>query len=211
MLTLENVLWVVPGIVFIFGYNNLRPVGHINLSGWPYVFFLVFIAAVTWLPAEWMVDNYVAMDFFSETILILLCSMGFSLIFLLLIKLIPLPQIFSAYYDDFCLNCINWEKYPIFLTLKNGKVYVGLLWKYSESPMLQYEFQTISIVPIYSGFRGKDKTIEWNTYYPEYEDEEDINSMETIIPRSEIVTFGKFNERVHQHFTTPPKSTTTPG
>ena len=48
MLALENILWVILGLIFIFLYDHqVRPVGSMNLSVLPYVFFLVFIAAIT--------------------------------------------------------------------------------------------------------------------------------------------------------------------
>ena len=47
------------------------------------------------------------------------------------------------------------------LTLKNGKAYIGILWKYPEHPKSRYESQTISIIPLRSGYREKEK----NEYY----------------------------------------------
>jgi len=97
----------------------------------------------------------------------------------------------------------------VFLTLKNDKAYIGRLWKYPENPKERYELQTISIVPFMSGYRNVEKKIVWNNFYPEYQmstdgmDEKELTSesdMEVIIPRSEILTFGKFNKNVNVHF-----------
>ena len=52
MLELHNVLWIIPGVIFIYLYNKRRFGDSISLSGWPYLFFLVVIASLTWLPAE---------------------------------------------------------------------------------------------------------------------------------------------------------------
>ena len=54
MLDLQNVLWVIPGFVFIYFYNRRRTHDIINLSGWPYLFLIVAIALFTWLPAKWI-------------------------------------------------------------------------------------------------------------------------------------------------------------
>ncbi|MBC6415951.1 MAG: hypothetical protein GDA46_06130 [Bdellovibrionales bacterium] len=56
MLDLYNILWVTPGIIFIHFYNIRRPNQVIDLSGWQYLFFLVLIATLTWLPSEWLVS-----------------------------------------------------------------------------------------------------------------------------------------------------------
>ena len=52
MLSLQNILWVIPGVIFIYFFNKYRPNQTINLSGWPYVFSIVIIAFLTWIPAE---------------------------------------------------------------------------------------------------------------------------------------------------------------
>ena len=55
MLELHNILWVIPGFIFVNNYNRLHNVNVIDLSGWSYVFALVLIAALTWLPCQWFV------------------------------------------------------------------------------------------------------------------------------------------------------------
>ena len=199
MLALENILWVVPGMVFIFLYNKIRPVGSIQLSGWPYVFFLVFIAAFTWSPVEWFVtNNNEYFPFLPEKVFILFFSVCLSCVLLYLFRKTSLPYWYHFdEYDNFCFKCIGLEGYSIFLTLKNEKAYVGILWKYPEDPTEKYEYQTISIIPLQSGFRREDKTINWNIYYPHYQEDDE---MEMFIPRSEIVTFAKFNPEVHKYF-----------
>ena len=52
MLELYNILWVIPGVIFINLYNRKRPNQSISLSGLPYLFFLVIIAIFTWLPSS---------------------------------------------------------------------------------------------------------------------------------------------------------------
>ena len=57
MLNIENILWVIPGLVFILLHNKNRSLKSINLNGWPYIFFLVVIAAFTWIPANLILKN----------------------------------------------------------------------------------------------------------------------------------------------------------
>lgn len=104
-------------------------------------------------------------------------------------------------HDAFCKSCVEWENEAVILTLKNGKAYTGLLWKYPENPQLNYENQTISIMPYRSGHRDKEtKKVRWNTIYPEYEAGSPPIEMEMIIPRSQIITFGKFSEQAYKYF-----------
>ena len=199
MLSIENILWVIPGVVFIFLYNRLRSLERSSLSGWPYVFLLVLIATITWLPAEWIVKKYFCFEY--NRCLTIVLSIVFSIFYFLIIKYTFIQKLLGeAECDNFFLKCIELEKELIFLTLKNDKVYIGILWKYPEAPWSKYESQIISIIPLQSGFRRQDRIIKWNIYYPEYENHKDFSSMETLISRSEIVTFGKFNKKVHEHF-----------
>ena len=203
MLILENILWVIPGVVFVYYYNKRRPNNIIKLSGWPYLFFLVFIAAFTWLPAKWIVVEQITYcSNISQKLTIVIISIILSIIvfFITQNKLI-LNFISIPINDNFYNKCVSWENKFILLTLKNNKVYIGILWKYPENPKSRFEFQTISIVPFKSGYRCEStKKIKWNINYPKYKDDFQIASMEVIIPRSEIITVGKFNKEVFKHF-----------
>ncbi len=227
MLDLYCILWVIPGVIFIHLYNRKRPVKYevaINLSGWPLIFALTIIATLTWLPAELVSQKIfeslkthnwtkvlftwsstLASDVNQDTIKqiqTLLISIVFSFILLLLVQIGLFARIiFPPVYDNFYRKCVEWENKAIILTLKNGKAYIGILWKYPENPKSRYESQTISIIPLQSGYREKEKQrVEWTTYYPYEFDPLALDSMETIIPRHEILTFGKFNIIAYKHF-----------
>ena len=209
MLELYNVLWVIPGVIFIYLYNRSRPNDSISLSGWPYIFLLVFIAILTWLPAEAIVENDFWLSNFSIQFLCighktttLLIAIAISFILFLISKLKPVERlIFPSAHDNFYKKCIEWENEEILLTLKNEKTYIGILWKYPDNPKSRHESQTISIIPLISGHREKEtKKVIWNTHYPEYKDKSDFLNMEVIIPRAEIITFGKFNKETFDHF-----------
>ena len=206
MLELHNILWVIPGVVFIYLYNRFRPdkktAMAVNLSGWPYLFFLVVIATLTWLPAELIVECCEWETELKQRTVTLLISLVLTSILLLLSQLDKIASwIFLPVQDNFYKKCVEWENKEILLTLKNGKAYHGLLWKYPDSPKSRYDSQTISIVPSKSGYRTEEnKEVKWNTYYPEYEGKNDLVEMEIIIPRSEIITFGKFNNKAFEHF-----------
>ncbi len=206
MLDFHNILWVIPGVIFIYFYNKWRPDNKtamtINLSGWPYLFFLVIIAAFTWFPAELIVEICNSDKELVKKIITLFIALIFTIILLLLAQIELIAKlIFLPVQDNFYKKCVEWENKEVLLTLKNGKTYQGLLWKYPESPKSRHESQTISIVPFKSGYRGeKTKEVNWNTYYPKYEDYYDLVDMEIIIPRTEIITFGKFSRKTFEHF-----------
>ncbi len=102
--------------------------------------------------------------------------------------------------DNFYNKCTAWKNEFVFLSLKDNKAYIGTLWKYPENPQLRHDSQTISIIPLVSGYRCADKHIIWNTHYPKYKNEADVFNMETLIPRSEIITFRKFHDQTFQYF-----------
>ncbi len=210
MLELHSVLWVIPGVVFIYFYNKKKPYEAISLFGWPYLFFLVIIAALTWLPAEFIITSGIFKKLITglievgvdKKVITLLIAVIFSGVLLLLSQLeIIANLIFSPVCDNFFNKCIEWEDKEVFLTLKNEKVYHGLLWLGPDNANSKYESQTVSIIPFKSGYRDQEKkNVMWNNYYPVYENESDVIDMEVIIPRSEIITFGRFNEKVFEYF-----------
>ena len=48
--------------------------------------------------------------------------------------------------------------------------------------------------------KKKKKRVEWTTYYPYESNSASIHDMETLIPRHEILTVGKFNIVAYKHF-----------
>lgn len=193
----ENLYWVLPGLVFIFIYNWRRPHNSIILSGWSYFFLLVFIYFIT----------VGAVNFVFSLELVEKLNIEYTRLFLQIALVFGVPIVFTykkisdkflPLKDNFLERCIEWEKKndAVFLSLKNNKVYVGYLQKYPESIRLKLETQTISIDPIMSGGRcEKTKKVDWTTKYPQNKD-----NLEIIIPRSEIITFGKFDKDVFEHF-----------
>ncbi|MDE0151324.1 MAG: hypothetical protein OXK80_02350 [Bdellovibrionales bacterium] len=195
---LESFLWVIPGVAWIYYYNTFTPHKKITISGWPYLFTIVIIASILKLP-----DTFLNIDLLTEQQEHLKKFMWlFKIILYIFLLWLPkiewikqfLPQIEDNFYD----KCTKWHKKAVLLTLKNGKVYVGVLSKYPDNPNLRYESQTIFIIPSFSGYREQEKKrIEWTTHYPTGTPYAD---MELIIPRSEIVTFCKFNQEAHNYF-----------
>ena len=202
MWNLQDIIWVAPGIVFVFFYNRIRPKYAIRLSGWSYVFFLVGVAAVTWLPAESIIKISFPNQFGElSTWATLLISITFSIILLWLCTINKNIEkwLFFSVRDNFYNKCIALENKEILLTLKNEKAYHGFLWKYPKNPESKCELQTISIVPVISGYRDREnKKIIWSTSYPKPDGSNvaQMDHSELVIPRSEIVTFGQYSKDI---------------
>ena len=199
MLDFHNILWVIPGVVFIHFYNKRRPSGSLNLSGWSYIFSLVIIAILLWLPIFNIISRQTHISEGWQSFLISIIS-GFFAYLLALISTSSswlTKNIFLPVYDVFFINCVNWLEKPVIVSLKNDKIYIGVLIKYPANPKSKYETQMISIYPLRSGGRDQNaKEVVWGERYPT-----DIKGhCEIIIPRSEIVTFGVFNEETFNYF-----------
>ena len=203
MLDLNNLLWVLPGITFVYIFNHRRPSRSITLSGWPYVFSLVFFATCIWIPIQNFFEQSFVTDCFGlwSNFVLALTSMAVSA---LAAFFFTLNKEFSGYfipssYDNFIDSCISLEKNIVIVSLKNNKIYVGILFRYPENPKLNYESQSISIIPLISGGRcNNTKEVRWGTFYPATK--KDNSSSIIIIPRKEIITFGKFNPKVFGYF-----------
>ncbi len=210
MLEIYNILWVIPGVIFISIYNRRRPGQAINLLGWSYVFSLVMISIVTWFPAEFIAQFFSThFTVLNETqnqllnmLIVLSIAIAFTFFWLLLFQWGMIAKlVLPSVHDDFYTKCLEWKEKAILLTLKNGKVYIGILSNYTKNLRDKHESQTISIIPLKSGYReNEQKRVVWNIYYPEYRSKSDLINMEVIIPRTEIITFGKFNVETHKYF-----------
>lgn len=198
MLELQKLLWVLPGVIFIHIYNKRRPIGSINLSGWSYIFSLVVVATIVWLPTEGLINKIDISEYLQNIISSIIAILVSALLAILFASEKISKFVFLPVYDIFFINCIKWENKPVILSLKNDKAYIGILLKYPENPKSKYETQMISILPLISGGREQHtKQVAWKVHYPQIQED----SFEVMIPRSEIVTFGKFNKNIFKHFT----------
>ena len=191
MLELTQLEWVIPAVIFIWVCRRGRNSLAISVSGWSYVFSLVVIAYGLDFCFP-LVEKYFFV--FSNKIIgkgVLAAALAYLFSrFYVMDKIIPINDLFVK-------NCLDWEEKSIILSLKNNKIYIGYLNQYTEDPKSRHESQMLSIYPIISGIRNQTgKKVEWNLEYPT----DDKSKCEMFIPRNEIVSFGKYNKNVFDHF-----------
>ena len=224
MLELHNLLWVVPGLIFVNTYNNqTRGLDSINLSGWPYIFILVLAAVPTWYPSQMMAsillsspevdvsgdDQRMLMSGreFMQNFIALVCSSALATgLARLLVAWHWLKKFIVPLSTDAFINyCRQLEGALVMLALKNDKVYIGILKKYPENTSDRHELQSIFIRPVVSGYRVREtKKLIFNTSYYEKKTDDShpmtpIASIDVAIPRSEIVTLGPFDKKIFNH------------
>ena len=178
-------------IALLFTLNK-----SINWRSGPYFISSLIVSTVIWLLIK--IVHQSDWNFFGKWCELLILLASSLLLFISPLFFIKFSNIiFFNVHDIFFTNCIQWEGKPIILNLRNDKIYIGILLKYPENPQSRYESQTISIIPLISGGRNKNtKEVVWNTFYPE----DDLYNYEIVIPRNEIITFGKFNKNIFNHF-----------
>ena len=136
-LGLDSLLWVLPGICFLFAYHRLRDVEALDFSGWSYVFFIVFVGAITILPIQWLFDEKYSTSP-SASVLLVSVITGFILPFIIKYIFIPFvnkmdtePNFFmpSSFWsivyfffplenrDKFIKNCIDYEGLAVLITV----------------------------------------------------------------------------------------------
>ena len=165
----------------------------IKWFNWPSFFILSAIAFLIWFFIGALF--YDGLSFFETWRIWLLPVFSGLLLFVLIPKISNI--IFFNAQDDFLTNCAQWKNSLVISSLRNDKIYVGILLEYPKNPRTRHESQTISIMPLVSGGRDKDtKEVIWGDSYPK----ESLHGAKIFIPRSEIISFGRFNRRIFKHF-----------
>ena len=139
MLAIDQLLWVIPGICFLFAYDRLRDVESVEFSGWPFVFFIVLIGAVAYLPIKYGLGVW---GVSSEAVVIAVSSVvSFLIPFVVKYCFSPFvkklegdPNFFmpSSFWsivyffyplenrDKFIKNCIDWEGEAVIVTVEDS-------------------------------------------------------------------------------------------
>ena len=202
MLNIENLIWVVPGIAGLLTYNRFLKLPYFRLRGWQYLFAIVFFATPYYF-VEIILSNpsLGGLEKMSLELKKLFYSTVFSsLIGLLLVGTVNVirgkkyfrTSTYSAFHD--C--CYSWNKKRVFITLRNQRIYLGILSGYTKD--MESEL-AIKIIPLYSGYRNPSTHINWTFRYPVIDSalqtkmEGGENQPEIMIPYKEIVVFSRWS------------------
>lgn len=225
-LSLEALTWTIPGICFLFSYNRLRDVESLEFSGWPFVFFIVLIGAITVLPLKYLFEiSYPAVILIASTMSFLIPFI-IKYIFSSFVKKLEedenffmtsnLWSIIYFFYplenrDKLIKNCIEYEGEPVFVTTKEplmicskdikptvieSTLFFGILIEFPYVATKITDSQVIRILPLLSGYKYIKETKEKIKWTQKYEIHKDSTGV--IIPRNEILNFSPYVEEDHK-------------
>ena len=197
MLHILNLIWVIPGIVGLWTYNRWLNKTHHQAEGWAYLFAVVVFA----MPGYYIFEISPISDSYK---CLSLAQCGFTKFSIELFSSILLAFLLGYFFafignirkfspDPFHECCYLWRKEPVLITLKNNKVYFGVLLDYTKD--LRFDC-TIRIVSICSGYRGKYGEINWTFAYPKEHFSDQTSKIGTIISQKEIITFSLWDDAI---------------
>ena len=200
-----NLAWVIPGVVGLGAYNRWLLRTRPQAEGWAYLFSVVVFALPSYYVFE-ILSVIASFKCFSTTAE---CSFTLLSAELLLSMLIALLSVLTALLlgyliahianmsksslDPFHECCYLWKKEFVYVTLKNNKVYMGILLDYTKD--LRFE-STIRIVAIRSGYRDENRKVHWTFNYPAEYPSKSASKIGTIISQKEIMTFSLWDDSI---------------
>ena len=200
-----NLAWVIPGVVGLWAYNRWLLITRPQAEGWAYLFSVVVFALPSYyvfeilsVSASFKCFSTTAECSFTLLSAELLLSMSIALLSVLFAGLLGycvarVINIGKSSLDPFHECCYLWEREVIYITLKNNKVYMGILLDYTKD--LRFE-STIRIVAIYSGYRDENRKVHWTFNYPAEYLSKSASKIGTIISQKEIMTFSLWDDSI---------------
>ena len=193
-LSIENLIWVVPGLIGLWVYNYQLAVKFPHTEGWAYLLAVVFFAFPYYLikPLQpfnikifsweiWRVsDNW-------EVLMVSAVACGLFGFIVASLRNIWQPELSS---DPFHDNCILWQEKLVFITLDSKRTYLGTLIDHTKDIRFGY---TIKIIPHCSGYRDEQGRVVWDFKYPLKKNAKDTVP-EIVIPQSKIATFALWSD-----------------
>ena len=148
-LTLDGLLWVLPGVCFLFVYHRLRDVESLELSNWSYVFFIVFIGVITILPLQYFFDEEQGSPI-SFKVLCISTIIGFLLPFV--IRYVFNPFVERLEQDpNFFIPSFFWSLIYFFFPLENRDKFI--------KNCIDYEGEAVLVIVDESVVLEKDKSL----------------------------------------------------
>lgn len=224
--SLEGFLWVVPGIVFLFSYNRLRDVETVEFSGWPYVFFIVLVGTITYLPIrEWFGPNNEIQVLVLSSFMAFLIPFAVKYSFSFFVKRLEenenffIPSFFwSLMYffypleirDKFIKNCLDYEgeevlittDEPLLIKVERGfqeiktTLFFGILVEFPYVATSVTESHVIRILPLLSGYWYVGLNCKTKKIKWVQKHEVSEDSEGIIIPRNRIIRMSRYKDEV---------------
>ena len=185
-LSIENLIWVIPGLIGLWVYNSISAAKFPYTGGWAYLLGVVFFAFPYYLiklskPFSleiWGIPN----DGWILIVSGAVCGIFGFIVASLRNKWFP-----KVSSDPFHDNCISWREKLVFITLDSKRIYLGTLIDYTKDVRFGY---TITIIANYSGYRDEQGKVTWDFKYPLQKDA----AVPIVIPQSKIATFALWND-----------------
>ena len=189
-----NLAWVIPGVVGLWAYNRWLLITRPQAEGWAYLFSVVVFALLSYYVFE-ILSVSASFKCFST----IKCSFFEKLSFYTLTALLLgycaafINNFGKSSPDPFHECCYLWKREVVYVTLKNNKVYMGILLDYTKD--LRFE-STIGIVAICSGYRDENRKVHWTFNYPAEYLSKSASKIGTIISQKEIMTFSLWDDSI---------------
>ena len=203
-ININNFWAIIPGIIGLWAYNKrLLHTTRPQVEGWAYLFAVVIFA----LPSYYIFEISPVSESFKCFsggecgVIKFLLELSLSILIAAILghAVAYLSNKSKSSLDPFHECCHLWKNQIVYITLKNDKVYVALLLDYTKD--LRFE-STIRIVPICSGYRDRNREVNWSFNYPEeylsktIDDSQRKLKVGTIISQKEIMTFSLWDESI---------------
>ena len=186
MFDIALLIWVVPGTAGLWFYNRFTARQYYQLEGWEYLFAVMFFAT----PYYFLMIIFPEQTLFYAFLKLFLSFFIFSPALGFLAAKVRTYKSFGFHaltHSTFHNCCYSWYRKPVFVTLSNRKVYVGLLVDYTKSSRIE---PAIKIAPVISGYRDEYGKVHWTDRYPVFSKEELEKEAGLIMPYSQIINFS---------------------
>lgn len=225
-MTLYSILWGIAGYISFFVFQLTKPI-RIR-SGWDFVVQTAFFALICYLVARalvFFISLLISTYYFAEIKLwwhdafgptftlvlgiILAAPLGIIISLVWRVGHTPLSQLVSwvsgkernlEFTDIFFAFCDRRLGELILISLKSGKVYVGILSAVTEDPNEGH--RCLELIPVVSGYRNKETqqlTFDTN-YIQDGESPEKVPNRNLLIAVNEVVSIANFDQQLHEKF-----------
>jgi hypothetical protein len=212
-MTPQFILWGIPGYIAFYLLRTVRPARQ--KSGWDFVVEVGFLSILCYAIAN-VLAAYIVWCLPGAG-----RSLPFEIPLPLALGVVPVSEVVGVtlarvskhwwkllaiyhtwitgkdkdfqYTDVFFQRTVELLKHFVFMTLKTGKVYVGILTAATHDPNESTRY--LSIVPALSGYRDEKQIVVYTTFY------EPNSAQAFLVPASEVVTLSAFDFMLLKKFT----------